>query len=104
MGGHGAVAVFPSQFWFAGVLEFFGGLFIIAGLFTRPVALILCGEMAVAYFTRHFPNGFWPILNGGELAVLYCFIFLYLLATGSGPVSLDGLIWRRVPHGSSLVL
>lgn len=73
----------------AGVLEFFGGLFILLGLFTRPVAFILAGEMAVAYFMAHAPKGFWPILNRGELATLYCFVFLYLAAAGAGPWSGD---------------
>ena len=95
MGGHGAKAAFISMLWFAGVIEVFGGLLVILGLFTRPVALILCGEMAVAYFHVHAPRGFWTILNGGELAVLYCFIFLYLAAAGPGPVSLDHLFRRR---------
>ena len=75
----------------AGVFEFFGGLLILLGLFTRPVAFILSGEMAVAYFTTHAPQGFWPVLNHGELAILYCFIFLYLAFAGGGPWSLDRL-------------
>jgi putative oxidoreductase len=73
----------------AGVLEVFGGLLLLLGLFTRPIAFILSGEMAVAYFTAHAPQGFWPILNRGELAALYCFLFLYLAAAGPGPWSLD---------------
>lgn len=77
-----------------GILEFFGGLMILLGLFTRPVAFILSGLMAVAYFMAHAPAGFWPLLNRGELAVLYCFIFLYLAAAGGGPWSVDRL-WRR---------
>ncbi len=95
MNGHGAKAALFSFLWFAGILEFFGGLLILLGLFTRPVAFILCGEMAVAYFRTHAPRGFWPIRNGGELAVLYCFVFLYLFAAGPGPASLDRLIRRR---------
>lgn len=75
----------------AGVLEVFGGLLLLLGLFTRPVAFLLAGEMAVAYFTAHAPRGFWPILNGGELAAFYGFLFLYLAATGPGPWSLDAL-------------
>jgi putative oxidoreductase len=78
----------------AGVLEFFGGLFILLGLLTRPVAFLLAGQMAVAYFLAHAPKGFWPILNRGELAILYCYIFLYLAAAGGGPWSLDRL-WRK---------
>jgi len=73
----------------AGVLETFGGLLLLLGLFTRPVAFVLAGEMAVAYFMNHAPHGFWPILNRGELAALYCFLFLYLAAAGGGPWSLD---------------
>jgi putative oxidoreductase len=80
-----------SQFWFAGVLEVFGGALIVLGFFTRPVALILAGEMAVAYFQAHFPRSFWPILNGGEPAVLFCFIYLHLFAVGAGPWSIDAL-------------
>ena len=73
----------------AGILEFFGGVLLLLGLFTRPVAFILSGEMAAAYFIAHAQKGFFPILNGGELAVLYCFVFLYLAAAGGGPFSLD---------------
>jgi len=75
--------------WTAGVLELVGGALIIAGLFTRPVAFILSGQMAFAYFLVHAGRGFWPIANGGELAVVYCFAFLYLSAAGAGPLSLD---------------
>jgi putative oxidoreductase len=81
--------------WVAGVLEFFGGLLIVLGLFTRPVAFILSGQMAVAYFMVHAKGGFWPIINHGELAVLYCFVFLYFAAAGPGPLSLDYLIRRK---------
>jgi putative oxidoreductase len=93
--GHGARAHFFSLMWAAGVLECFGGLLILLGLFTRPVAFLLCGEMAVAYFKQHFPHGFWPISNGGELAVVYCFIFLYLTTAGAGPVSLDSIVRKK---------
>ena len=79
----------------AGVLELLGGILMMLGLFTRYVAFILCGEMAFAYFRMHAPRGFWPIVNGGELAVLYCFIFLYLFASGPGVWSLDSLLRRR---------
>ncbi len=79
----------------AGVIELVGGIAITVGLFTRPVAFIAAGEMAVAYFKSHFPRGFWPIQNHGELAILYCFIFLFLLASGPGPFSLDEIIRRR---------
>jgi putative oxidoreductase len=84
-----------SQMWFAGVLEVFGGGLIVLGLFTRPVALILAAEMAVAYFQAHAPRGPWPILNGGESAALFCFIFLYLFAAGGGPYSLDAALRAR---------
>jgi uncharacterized membrane protein YphA (DoxX/SURF4 family) len=91
-----------SQFWFAGVLEVFGGILIVLGLFTRPVAFLLSGEMAVAYFQAHFPRNFWPVLNGGENVVLFCFVFLYLFVTGAGPYSLDALLRsRRHLHASS---
>jgi putative oxidoreductase len=73
----------------AGVLETFGGLMLLLGIFTRPVAFVLAGEMAVAYFTAHAPHGFWPLLNHGEPPVLFCFLFLYLAAAGAGPISLD---------------
>jgi putative oxidoreductase len=75
----------------AGILELVGGLLILIGLFTRPVAFILSGEMAVAYFMAHAPHGLLPILNQGELAVMYCFVFLYFSAAGSGEFSLDAL-------------
>ena len=90
--GHGARAHFFSELWLAGALECFGGLLILTGLFTRPVAFLLCGEMAVAYFRAHAPHGFWPIANGGELAVLYCFIHLFLMSAGAGPLSLDSAV------------
>jgi putative oxidoreductase len=75
-----------------GYLELFGGALILVGLFTRPVAFILSGEMAVGYFMMHAPNGLLPIVNQGELAVLYCFAFLYLVFSGPGPVSLDHIL------------
>jgi len=75
----------------AGILEFGGGILTGLGLFTRPVAFVLSGEMAVAYFRAHFPHGFWPIVNHGELAVLYCFFFLYLSLHGAGALSIDGV-------------
>ena len=81
--------------WFAGVLEFFGGLLIAGGLYTRAVAFLLSGEMATAFFLSHFPGGFWPIQNGGERAVLFCFIYLFLMTAGPGRLSLDGLISGR---------
>ena len=84
-----------SQFGLAGVLEAFGGLLILLGLFTRPVAFLLSGEMAVAYFQMHAPNAFWPIANRGELPALYCFIYLFFAAWGAGPYSLDAWLRRR---------
>lgn len=79
----------------AGILELVGGFFLLLGLFTRPVAFLLSGQMAVAYFKGHAPNGFWPVLNGGELAALFCFIFLDLAAAGGGPWSVDAQLGRR---------
>lgn len=76
----------------AGVLEVFGGLLLLVGLFTRPVAFVLSGLMAAAYFMGHAAQGFWPLLNGGELAALYSFVFLYFVASGAGAWSLDA--WR----------
>jgi len=78
----------------AGVIELVGGALIALGLLTSIAALIASGEMAVAYFKQHAPNGFWPTLNGGELAALYCFVFLYLAFAGPGPWSLDAIIGR----------
>jgi putative oxidoreductase len=92
--GRGAVHLF-SQAGLAGVLELVGGAFILLGLLTRLIAFILSGEMAFAYFLMHAKRGFWPIENGGELAVLYCFVFLYLAAAGAGPLSLDSICFRR---------
>src|SRR5215208_5116554 len=81
-----------SQFWIAGLLETFGGFLIVIGLFTRPVAFLLSGEMAVAYFQAHFPRSFFPVLNGGEHVVLFCFVYLYLSVFGPGPYSVDALL------------
>jgi len=78
----------------AGVIEFVGGTLIAVGFFASFAALIACGEMAVAYFKQHAPGGFWPIVNKGELAVLFCFIFLYVTSRGSGILSIDALIGR----------
>jgi putative oxidoreductase len=84
-----------SQFGIAGVLETFGGALIVLGFLTRPVAFVLAGEMAVAYFQAHFPRGFYPTSNGGEAAVLYCFSFLYLMFAGAGAWSIDARMGRR---------
>jgi putative oxidoreductase len=87
-GGTAPIASLPG---IAGILETFGGLFLLVGLFTHPVALLLSGEMAVAYFVGHAPQGFWTVLNQGTPAVLYAFLFLYLSAAGPGPWSIDAL-------------
>ena len=95
MNGQGATAQLMSQIGLAGVLELVGGALIVLGLLTRPIAFVLAGEMAFAYFMAHFPRGFWPIQNGGEPAVLFCFIFLYMAARGGGEYSVDAMIGRR---------
>ena len=79
----------------AGVLELVGGTLLLFGLFTRPVAFVLSGEMAFAYFIRHAPIGFWTIENGGDAAVLYCFLFLYIAAVGGGRWSLDRRLFGK---------
>jgi len=84
--------------WFAGILETFGGLLVLVGLFTRPVAFVLAGMMAVAYYMVHRSQSFFPILNQGEPAVLFAFVFLYLSAAGPGPWSIDA--WRGGVDGS----
>jgi putative oxidoreductase len=84
-----------SLMGFAGVLEVVGGALLLLGLFTRPVAFVLSGEMAFAYFMQHAPNNLLPILNGGELAVQWCFLFLYFSAAGPGAFSVDGSRTRR---------
>lgn len=87
-GGTAPLASLPG---IAGALEVFGGGLILLGLFTRPVAFLLSGEMAVAYFMGHAPQGFWPVLNQGNPAILFCFIWLYISSAGAGPWSLDAL-------------
>ncbi|OFW10328.1 MAG: hypothetical protein A3H27_17260 [Acidobacteria bacterium RIFCSPLOWO2_02_FULL_59_13] len=93
----GRISEFPDLRFFAGVLEFLGGPLIVLGVYTRAVAFILCGEMAVAYWMSHAPReaGIWPLQNGGEPAVLFCFMFLFLMTTGAGKWSIDGLLSRR---------
>ncbi len=81
--------------WFGGVIELGGGLLIAIGLFTRPAAFLASGMAAFAYFLFHSGRGFFPILNGGELAALYCFVFLYLAAAGPGPLSVDAIMGGR---------
>jgi putative oxidoreductase len=87
----------PTELWSlsgaAGLLELVGGFLLLLGVFTRPVAFVLSGLMAFAYFIAHAPQSFWPIVNRGELAVLYCFVFLYFALAGGGPWSLDR--WLR---------
>ena len=78
-----------SQAGAAGIIELIGGALLILGLWTQAAAFILCGEMAFAYFIAHFPRGFYPLVNGGTLAALYCFTFLYLATAGPGPWSVD---------------
>jgi putative oxidoreductase len=90
----GGTAPIWSLAWIAGALEVFGGLFLLIGLFTRPVAFLLSGEMAVAYFIGHAPQGFWPVLNQGHPAVLFCFLFLYFSAAGGGPWGLDAKLGK----------
>ena len=90
-----------SQTGIGGVLEFFGGIAIMLGLFTRPVAFILSGMMAVAYWQFHAPNGAWPVQNQGLPAVLFCFIFLYIAAQGGGAWSFDALLRRRRGSGTN---
>ena len=90
----------PAAFalgWYAAILEFAGGLLLLAGLFTRPVAFVLSGEMAFAYWLAHAPRGPFPVLNGGDAAILYCFVFLYIAAAGGGAWSLDRAMLRRDP-------
>ena len=78
-----------GMFYFTGLMELVGGLLITVGFLTRPVAFVLSGFMAAGYFLAHYPQGFFPVLNGGELAIEYCFVFLYLAAAGAGPISID---------------
>ena len=86
---NGGTVPLLSEFGLAGILETFGGALLLVGLFTRPVAFLLSGEMAVAYFQFHFPLSYWPTINQGIPAVLYCFLWLYISAAGAGPWSLD---------------
>ncbi len=86
-----STAQLMTQVGIGGILETFGGALLLLGLFTRPVAFILSGEMAVAYFQFHAPEGFWTVVNGGTSAVLYCFVWLYFSAAGPGPWSLDAM-------------
>jgi putative oxidoreductase len=90
---NGGTVPLLSQMGVGGILEFFGGLLLLLGWYTRPVAFILSGEMAVAYFQFHYPQNFWPIINGGTPAILFCFLWLYFSAAGAGAFSIDQ--WRE---------
>ena len=90
----GQVVPMVSRAWFAGIIELAGGVLVMVGLFTAPVAFICSGEMAAAYFLAHYPKACWPIQNGGELAALYCFVHLYIASRGGGPLSVDRLVRR----------
>jgi putative oxidoreductase len=90
-----------TQLWIAGVLETYGGAAILLGLFTRPVAFVLSGEMAVAYFQSHFPLSIYPTTNMGIPAILYCFLYLYLAFAGAGAWSLDAMIARSKGGGAA---
>jgi putative oxidoreductase len=104
--GTGKILGFPVVPSFAGVqigsmsgigglIELIGGALFLLGLFTRPVAFILAGFTAVAFFMVHFPKSFFPVVNGGELAAVYCFIFLYFIFSGAGPLSLDAILRKK---------
>lgn len=95
-GGTAAPTSLPGV---AAILELFGGAFLFFGLFTRPVAFLLSGEMAVAYFMGHAPQGIWPILNQGVPAILFCFLWLYISSAGPGPWSIDAALRRRKARG-----
>lgn len=97
----GGTAPAGSLAWWAGVLEVFGGGLLLLGLFSRPVAFLLSGEMAVAYFKGHFPQAFWPVVNQGAGAILFCFVYLYISAAGPGPWSIDAALRRGRRERSS---
>jgi putative oxidoreductase len=90
---------FMSLSWFAGVIELIGGTLIALGFMTRVAAFICSGQMAVAYFYAHAPNSFFPLINNGDAAILYCFVFLYLAAAGPGPWSIDAML--RAPMSAT---
>ncbi len=92
---HGQMPGFMELEWFAGTIEFTGGALVALGLFTRPAAFLMSGEMAIGYFMDHAPRSFFPLLNGGDSPILYCFLFLYFVFAGAGPWSLDALVWRK---------
>lgn len=91
----GSTMALNTQMGFGGLLQLVGGILLLVGLFTRPTAFILSGEMAVAYWQFHAPNGTWPLQNGGVPAAIFCFLFLYMAAEGGGAWSLDALLRRR---------
>lgn len=91
----GGTAQVTSLAGVAGLMELVGGTFLLVGLFTRPVAFLLSGQMAVGYFMGHAPQGLWPVLNGGVPAVIFCFVWLYISAAGPGPWSIDALRRRK---------
>lgn len=91
----GGTAPLASLAGAAGLIELIGGALMLVGLFSRPVAFLLSGQMAVAYFKGHAAQGFWPVLNGGAPAVIFCFVWLYISAAGGGPWSLDAMMRRR---------
>jgi putative oxidoreductase len=98
MPASGALPAFGTLYWWAGIIEFAGGVLLAIGLFTRPVAFILSGQMAVAYFMAHAVRGPWPLStngNQGELAIVYCFLFLYFVFAGPGPWSVDAKLGRN---------
>ena len=102
--GFPASEMAPAAFsmgWSAGVLELVGGAALIVGLFTRPVAFVLSGLMAFAYWIAHAPQSFYPVQNGGDAAILYCFVFLYLVFAGPGPWSVDALRGRQAAQGAT---
>jgi len=86
-----------TMYWWAGMIEMIPGFLLATGLFTRVAAFLAAGEMAFAYWIGHAPDSFWPVDNGGDAAILYCFVFLYILCAGPGPWSLDAIIARRRP-------
>jgi putative oxidoreductase len=92
----GSPPAFLSLYWIAGALELALGILILLGIFTRPAAFVASGEMAFAYFMGHAPRNLFPTLNGGDAAILYCFVFLYIAAAGPGPWSLDAAMRRKV--------
>jgi putative oxidoreductase len=92
--GMGTPVLFNLE-WFAALIEFGGGILLTFGLFTRLAALIMSGEMAVGYFMIHAPHSFFPYINHGELAIMFCFVFFYLIFAGPGPISIDALIWGK---------